>query len=114
MDLSKIYQYNFPTIIRFGAGYSRELGPYLLKHELDRPLIVTDPTVSELDFFKKILNDLADRNIGVEVFHGIHKNPVKSDVYKGTAVYDQSKRNAVIGIGGGAALDVARAVTLRI
>jgi alcohol dehydrogenase class IV len=114
MDLNKIYQYNFPTIIRFGAGSSRELGPYLLKHGLDRPLIVTDPTVSQLDFFKKILHDLADRNIAVEVFHGIHKNPVKSDVYKGTAVYDQSKRNAVIGIGGGAALDVARAVTLRI
>ena len=54
MDLNKIYQYNFPTIIRFGAGSSRELGPYLLKHGLNRPLIVTDPTVSQLDFFKKI------------------------------------------------------------
>jgi len=114
MDLNKIYQYNFPTIIRFGAGSSRELGPYLLKYGLNRPLIVTDPMVSQLDFFKKILRDLTDQNIGVEVFHGIHKNPVKSDVYKGTEVYDQSKRNAVIGIGGGAALDVARAVTLRI
>lgn len=114
MDLNKIYQYHFPTVIRFGAGSSKELGPYLLKHALDRPLIVTDPTVSQLDFLKKIVSDLKDRNLSVEVFHDIHKNPVKSDVYKGTDVYDVSKRNAVIGIGGGAALDVARAVTLRI
>lgn len=114
MDLNKIYQYHFPTVIRFGAGSSKELEPYLLKHTLDRPLIVTDPTVSQLDFCKKIVSDLKARNLSVEVFNDIHKNPVKSDVYKGTDVYDFSKRNAVIGIGGGAALDVARAITLRI
>jgi alcohol dehydrogenase class IV len=39
---------------------------------------------------------------------------VKSDVYKGTDAYDQSNRDAVVGIGGGAALDVARAIVLRI
>jgi alcohol dehydrogenase class IV len=114
MDMNKIYQYNFPTVIRFGAGSSKELGPYLLKHGLSHPLIVTDPTVAQLDFFKIILGDLKKQNINVEVFHDIHKNPVKSDVYKGTDLYDTSKRNAVIGIGGGAALDVARAITLRV
>jgi alcohol dehydrogenase class IV len=114
MDLTKTYQYNFPTVIRFGAGSSKELGPYLLKHGLGHPLIVTDPTVAQLDFFKIILNDLKKQQIDVDIFHDIHKNPVKSDVYKGTAIYDSAKRNAVIGIGGGAALDVARAITLRI
>jgi alcohol dehydrogenase class IV len=39
---------------------------------------------------------------------------VKSDVYKGTDVYNQTKRDSVIGIGGGAALDVARAIVLRV
>ncbi|HEV8082750.1 MAG TPA: iron-containing alcohol dehydrogenase, partial [Chitinophagaceae bacterium] len=32
----------------------------------------------------------------------------------GTGVYDATQRNAVIGIGGGAALDVARAIVLRV
>jgi alcohol dehydrogenase class IV len=50
----------------------------------------------------------------VEVFHEIHKNPVKSDVYKGTDVFDAGRRDSIVGIGGGAALDVARAITLRI
>ena len=35
-------------------------------------------------------------------------------MYAGTEIYDAEKRDSVIGIGGGAALDVARAVTLRI
>ena len=109
-----IYQYNFPTTIRFGAGASKELGDYLLKNNLSRPLIVTDPTVSQLDFFKLIINDLKKKNISTEVFSDIHKNPVKSDVYKGTEVYDNTKRDSIIGIGGGAALDVARAIVLRV
>jgi alcohol dehydrogenase class IV len=114
MTFDKIYQYNFPTTIRFGAGSSKELGDYLIKNNLKSPLIVTDPTVAQLGFFKTIIEDLKKKNIAVEVFSDIHKNPVKSDVYKGTDVYDVTKRDSVIGIGGGAGLDVARAIVLRV
>jgi alcohol dehydrogenase class IV len=114
MTFDKIYQYNFPTTIRFGAGTSKELGDYLIKNNLLKPLMVTDVTVSQLDFFKEIVNDLKRKNISIEIFSEIHKNPVKSDVYKGTDLYDQAKRDSVIGIGGGAALDVARAIVLRV
>lgn len=114
MAFDKIFQYNFPTTIRFGAGASSELGDYLLKNNLTKPLIVTDPVVAQLDFFKAIVSALQKKNIAVEVFYDIHKNPVKSDVYKGTGVYDETKLDAIIGLGGGAALDVARAIVLRI
>ena len=114
MIFDKVYQYNFPTTIRFGAGVSKELGDYLLKNNLLRPLIVTDATVAQLDFFKELINDLKKKNISTEIFSDIHKNPVKSDVYKGTDVYDNTGRDSIIGIGGGAALDVARALVLRV
>lgn len=110
----KIYQYNFPTTIRFGAGASKELSDYLKSKELVRPLIVTDPIVAELPFFKKIIQQLADKGLSPQVFKDIHKNPVKSDVYKGTDIWDQTTCNCIVGIGGGAALDVARAIVLRI
>jgi len=114
MSFNQIYQYNFPTTIRFGAGAAKELGDYLLKIELSKPLIVTDANVAQLSFFKEIIEGLKKKNISVEVFADIHKNPVKSDVYKGTEVYDAMQRNAIVGIGGGAALDVARAIALRV
>ncbi|HZK64461.1 MAG TPA: iron-containing alcohol dehydrogenase [Puia sp.] len=114
MTFDQIYQYNFPTTIRFGAGSSKELGDYLLKNKLVKPLIVTDPNVAQLDFFKEIIKDLKKKNISVEVFSGIHKNPVKSDVYKGTQQYDDTARDSVVGIGGGAGLDVARSIVLRV
>jgi alcohol dehydrogenase class IV len=114
MNNNKIVQYNFPTIIRFGPGSVKELGPYLLKNGLSRPLIVTDPTVAQIPFFGEIVKELQGRNISVETFYDIHKNPVKSDVYRGTEVFDEEERDSIIGIGGGAALDVARAIALRV
>lgn len=109
-----IYQYNFPTTIRFGAGSVDELGDYLVKNNLFRPLLITDSTVAQLDFFKKIVAALNRKNISAGVFYDIHKNPVKSDVYKGTDNYDATGRDSIIGIGGGAAIDVARSVVLRV
>ncbi len=109
-----IYQYNFPTTIRFGAGAVKELPDYLLRNNLSRPLIVTDPTVSQLGFFGAIVTDLKKKGLSVEVYHDIHKNPVKSDVYRGTDAFDATARDSVVGIGGGAALDVARAIVLRV
>lgn len=114
MTFDKIHQFNFPTTIRFGAGAVKELPAYLQKNNLKSPLIVTDPTIAQLPFFKKIAEDLKAKNISVEVFSDISKNPVKSDVYKGVDAWDATNRDSIIGIGGGAALDVARAIVLRV
>ncbi|QPH38785.1 iron-containing alcohol dehydrogenase [Pedobacter endophyticus] len=114
MIFDTIHQFNFPTTIRFGAGAVKELPAYLQKNNLKAPLIVTDSTIAQLQFFKTIVEDLKSKHIAVEVFSDIHKNPVKSDVYKGTDAWDASNRDSIIGIGGGAALDVARAIVLRV
>lgn len=114
MIFDKIHQFNFPTTIRFGAGAIKELPAYLKANGLNRPLLVTDPVIAGLAFFKAIVADLEAHHCSVVVFSDIHKNPVKSDVYKGTEAWDESSRDCVIGIGGGAALDVARAIVLRV
>ena len=114
MIFDKVHQFNFPTTIRFGAGAIKELPDYLKLNNLKAPLLVTDPIIAELGFFKRIVNDLKDRLFSVQVFSEIHKNPVKSDVYKGVEVWDKTMRDCIVGIGGGAALDVARSMVLRV
>jgi alcohol dehydrogenase class IV len=113
-DFSVIRQYNFPTTVRFGAGVVNELSEHLDAVGLSRPLLVTDPVVAGLEFFRAIKKRLGARGSSVEVFSDIHKNPVKSDVLKGGDVYDATGRDCIIGIGGGAAMDVARAIVLRV
>ncbi|RRA99222.1 iron-containing alcohol dehydrogenase [Larkinella rosea] len=114
MDFSTIRQFNFPTVIRFGAGVINELPDHLLSHGFTKPLLVTDPTIAGLDFFKKIVALLETKNLSVEVFSDIHKNPIKQDVLKGGDAFAAAERDCIVGIGGGAALDVARAIVLRI
>ncbi len=114
IDFKTTYGFNFPTPIRFGAGVIKELPIYLKSHQLKRPLLVTDATVAGLPFFKKIIQRLEKAGLSVEVFFDMHKNPVKSDVIKGGELYHNTERDSIIGIGGGVAMDVARAIALRV
>ena len=113
LDIKQVYSFNFPTPIRFGAGVIKELGPYLKDNNLSSPLLVTDPNVAELKFFKEIQKDLEQQGLNSEIYKEIHKNPIKSDVLHGGDIYHETKRDCIIGIGGGVALDVARAIVLR-
>src|ERR1700761_6352608 len=114
MDFKTIRQFNFPTVIRFGAGAVAELPDHLVAAGLKKPLLVTDPMVAKLDFFVGIVASLRARGLSVEVFSDIHKNPVKSDVLKGGEMFAETDRDSIVGIGGGAAMDVARAIVLRV
>lgn len=114
MNIKQSYSFNFPTQIRFGIGVISELGQYLNSHQIKNPLLVTDPLVADLAFFKNIVQSLKAQGLSVEIFSDVQKNPVKSDVLKGKDVYMASNRDSVVGIGGGVALDVARSVALSI
>lgn len=114
LDIKQVFSFNFPTPIRFGAGVIKELGPYLKDNNLSSPLLVTDPNVAELKFFKEIQKDLEQQGLNSEIYKEIHKNPIKSDVLHGGDIYHETKRDCIIGIGGGVALDVARAIVLRV
>ncbi|NBX15916.1 MAG: iron-containing alcohol dehydrogenase [Proteobacteria bacterium] len=113
MNWTGRYGYNFPTSIRFGAGVIEELPEYLKTQNWKRPLIVSDKAVVQLGFFKKILASLESAGISPAVYSGISKNPVESDVLAGVQHFQNEKCDGVIGLGGGASLDVARAIVLK-
>lgn len=108
------HSYSFPTNIRFGAGVIDELSDHIKAQKLKCPLVVTDPILSALPLIKTIVNSLKKTGLSVEIFSDTHKNPVKSDVLSGAEFYHSTKRDCVVGIGGGVAMDVARAILLRI
>lgn len=112
--MSQQHTFNFPTPIRFGPGVIRELGPHLLQQNLSHPLLVTDGIVAELDFFLQIKKDLDRHGLRVAIYSEMHKNPIASDVLKGGDTYDDAGCDCIVGIGGGVALDVARAIALRV
>lgn len=112
--MNTVVQFNFPTVIRFGKGAIAELPAHLSGEGLKKPLVVTDPLVAGLPFFQDILSGLRSAGLTVSVYHDMHKNPVKSDVLSGKAAYAKDGCDCIVGVGGGVALDVARAIALAI
>jgi hypothetical protein len=51
MTFDKVYQYNFPTTIRFGAGAIKELPAYLQANGLKTSVDCDRPYSSSLAFF---------------------------------------------------------------
>ena len=105
-----INRFSFPTTIHFGPGARKLVAEHLRQQGLERPLIVTDRGLATL----AILHDFAESLDGLEVkvFAGVFGNPVKKQVDDGAKAYREHRADSVIGFGGGAALDVAKAVAL--
>ncbi len=114
IDWNQSFSYSFPTNIRFGKGVIQELPDFLIEQDVSKPLIVTDSTVASLPFFGKILRRLDLKGLEPEVYDKMHKNPIKSDVLQGKDFYTKTNRDSIVAIGGGVAMDVARAIALSI
>src|SRR5687768_11636651 len=110
MTLSK---FSFPTLIHFGPGVRRMLAEHLQAQGIRRPLVVTDKGLAALPAFQEIL-DLLGQGLEPGRFTEVAGNPVKSQVTAGVAAYRAHRADAVVGVGGGAALDVAKAIALMV
>jgi hypothetical protein len=105
-----ITRFAFPTAIHFGPDARRLVGPHLLEHGIRRPLIVTDQALAKLPLLAEFRSHLA--GLETAVFSGIAGNPSCAMVMAGAAAFQAHRADAVIGFGGGAALDVAKVVGL--
>jgi alcohol dehydrogenase class IV len=105
-----IERFSFPTTILFGPGSRKLVADNLKSQGITRPLLVTDRGVAALPLLGALIADLP--GLDVAVFSEIFGNPVRRQVMAGAAAYKAHRADAVIGLGGGAALDVAKAVAL--
>jgi alcohol dehydrogenase class IV len=107
-----LHSFSFPTAITFGAGARRKVAAHLASVGVKRPLVVTDRGVAALPFAAEFAGSLDVDGMKPAVFSGVGGNPVASQVTVGAAAFRDHQADAVIGLGGGAALDVAKAVAL--
>jgi alcohol dehydrogenase class IV len=105
-----IQRFAFPTTIHFGPGARKLVAEHLKSQGLKRPLIVTDRGIAPLPLLKAFVADLS--GLDAAVYSEIWGNPVKSQVDNGVAAFKAHRADAVIGLGGGAAVDVAKAIAL--
>src|SRR5438046_9544350 len=105
-----IQRFAFPTTIHFGPGARKLVAGQLRDNGRLRPLVVTDRGLATLPLFRAFCAELP--GLDVATYSGVVGNPVRSQVMEGAEAFRSHRADAVIGIGGGAALDVAKAVAL--
>ncbi|MDT8303634.1 MAG: iron-containing alcohol dehydrogenase [Sedimentisphaerales bacterium] len=113
--MADISQFRFPTDIRFGVGGRCELAEFARMYKVKRPLLVTDSGLLKTEAFKMVEEQM--KIVwpgGFAQFTDVHPNPTDIDVEGALGAYIEGKCDGVVGLGGGSALDAARALRLKV
>lgn len=113
MDINLINNWNtYVPPVLFGAGRSSETASLLQSRKLTNILVVTDEGIRCQPFFQKIIDNLKDNNIRVIIFSDVRSNPTDINVNCCVDAYRREHCESIVAIGGGSAIDVAKAVSL--
>lgn len=91
-----------------------ELPDTLKQHKIKKILIVTDPGIVACGLMTKITSVLAKEKISYSVYDQTSANPTVRDVEEALALYQKEHCKALLAIGGGSAMDCAKALGARI
>jgi alcohol dehydrogenase class IV len=106
--------WNYPTLVRFGAGRIIELPEHCKALGMQRPLLVTDPGLAALPMIANAVKSCKAAGLACEVFSDLQANPVEANVTAGVAAFKRGNHDGVIAFGGGSALDTAKAIALMV
>lgn len=81
-------------------------------NNIEKILLVGGGSVKRKVALKAYLDQLADSGIGIVYFSDFQPNPLYDSVEKGVKLFKDEHCNAIIAVGGGSALDVAKCIKL--
>jgi 4-hydroxybutyrate dehydrogenase len=105
--------WSFPTKIIFGAGSSEQLAEVAKSLAMKRPLVVTDPGIVKCGLLERVTVSLVRANIPWQLFDRVESNPTEASVFPGVSAFSEANCDGVIAVGGGSALDAAKAIRLK-
>ena len=107
-----VFTYGAPAL-KFGRGASAELGHDLRALGAGRVLLVTDPGVAATGHPTRIADQVRAAGLEVVVYDGAHVEPTDASLEAAVAhARDAGPFDAFLAVGGGSAIDTAKAVNL--
>jgi alcohol dehydrogenase class IV len=103
---------SFPTRILFGKGSIKELPNELKRAGATKPLLVTDKGILQAGLLRFVAPLLEQAGIKAPLFTDFAANPTDADALRGVEAYRAAGADSVLGVGGGASLDMAKAIAL--
>ena len=107
-----VFTYGAPGL-KFGEGASDEIGYDLSQYDVRRVLVITDPGVAATGHPQRVADQMGQFGIEAAVYDGAHVEPTDASFEAAIAhARDTGPWDAYVAVGGGSAIDTAKAVNL--
>ena len=107
----RVSKFVIPEVI-FGVGTLAEVGGAIRRVGGRRPMLVSDPGVLAAGWVERALPHLADLRVEWRLWHDLTPNPKDFEVQAAFESYLDSGCDALLAIGGGSCIDLAKAVAI--
>lgn len=104
--------FHMPTRLVHGTNALRELAAIAREMSIDKALLVSDPTIARLDFYRQALDDLRAAGIALERFEECGIDARLTHIDSLTARARETGVGAVIAIGGGSVMCTGKGVAI--
>ena len=107
-----VFTYGAPAL-KFGRGASDEIGHDLTTYDARRVLLLTDPGVAAAGHPDRVAERIRAHGVEVAVFDRVHVEPTDASLEDAvTWAREEGPWDAFVAVGGGSAIDTAKAVNL--
>lgn len=108
----KPFTFNTAASIVFGEGSSARIGELASARGWRRVLVVTDPGLVRIGLVDPAVEALGKAGIEVALHAGVEADPPEHVVHAAVQAGRDHEADAIVGLGGGSSLDVAKLVAL--
>lgn len=106
------FTYHLPTKIIFGQPALEALRAEVVALQAERVLLVSDAGLARIGLVEQFRAGLSDDGRQVGAFADIGTNPTTAEVTSGLAQAQDLNSQAIVALGGGSAIDVAKAIAM--
>ncbi len=107
----RLAKFHVPEIL-FGPGSLPEAAHAAVRLGARRPLLVTDPGLTEAGWPAQLCAHLADAGLRATVWDGVTPNPKDHEIAAGHLTYLDQRCDVIVALGGGSVIDAAKGIAL--
>ena len=112
MIQTQSFSINQPTKIHFGAGSIGQLGDVIARLNGSNVFLVADPGLKQAGIIKQITAILKRKKIPHTLYDKVVPEPGLKLADQGSKLAKKNKADCIVGVGGGSALDIAKAISI--
>ena len=105
-----MYKFTLNETSYHGAGAINAIPDEIKSRAFTKVFVVTDPDLVKFAVTDKVLDVLKNAGIEYEVYSDVKANPTIENVQNGVSAFKSCKADCIVAVGGGSAMDTAKAI----